>query len=48
MEVLVVILDEVPDPDLKLLSHGNLSGIFSERQQLLLEDRTFIVHASQN
>jgi hypothetical protein len=48
MKVLVVVLYEVPDLDLKLFRHGNLSGIVSERQQLLLEDRTFIVHASQN
>ena len=48
MKVLVVVLYEVPDPDLKLLGHGNLSGIVSECQQLLLENRTFVVHASQN
>lgn len=48
MKVLVVVLNEVPDPDLKLFRHGNLSGIVSECQQLLLEDSTFIVHASQN
>ena len=48
MKVLVVVLYEVPDLDFKLFRHGNLSGIVSECQQLLLENCTFIVHASQN